>query len=137
MPPLITVVPPASVVRLLSRSTPPTAPLKRVVPDVFTRSELVSPAVLFSVLANVTLPAPLLSSVVALSRRTGSLYVWAPVVLTVPPLITVVPPASVVRLLSRSTPPTAPLKRVVPDVFTRSELVSPAGPVPRPADVTL
>ena len=49
---------------------------------------------------------------------TASLYVWPPVVFTLPPLIAVVPAKSVVTLVSAVVPPTAPPKVVVPPVFT-------------------
>src|SRR5689334_15222554 len=81
------------------------------------------------------LPAPALSVVSALSS-TASLYVCAPVVVTVPPLRSVVPPALVVRLVNGVVPPMAPAKVVVP-VLLAVRLPAPSivllkliGPVP-------
>ena len=68
-----------------------------------------------SVLAKV-MPTP--ASEVSAPRVTASLKVCVPTVDTLPPLMSVLPAASVLRLASRSdaepVPPTAPAKVVVP-----------------------
>src|SRR5262249_56293676 len=112
-PPLICVLPAASVVRLVSALIPPTAPPKVVIPLALTvRFEAGEAAASASrVLAKVTF-VPV--SVVFVLIVTVSLYAWSPVVLTTPPLICVLPAASVVRLGSAWIPPTTPAKVVVP-----------------------
>ena len=116
LPPLIAVVPAASVVMLLSFSSAvalPTAPPRVVVPLSLTSKLRLAPLDT-SVLARVT-PTPV--SMVLAPRVTASLKVCAPVVVMLPPLMAVVPAASVVRLLSFSPAvalPTAPPRVVVP-----------------------
>ena len=114
LPPLIAVVPGASVVTLVSAVVPPTAPLKVVAPAVlavrFTAPLMVEP--------KVRLPLLVLVSVVFAPSVTALLYVCAPMVVTLPPLIAVVPVAATVRLPSGPTPPTAPLNVVAPEAFT-------------------
>ena len=67
-PPLIAVLPAASVVRLVSAVALPTGPPKAVVPAVFT----VSACAPFTLEPKVTLPAPVLVSVVLAPRITAS-----------------------------------------------------------------
>ena len=122
------VVPPASVVTLVSALEPPTAPPKVVTPLVFT----VRACAPLTVEASVTLPVPA-ARIVSAPSVTASLKVCAPVVVTLPPLSAVEPPASVVTLVSAVVPPTAALKVVTPLLST----VRFAPPLTVPVNVTL
>ena len=103
------VVPPAeSVVTLVSGVVPPTTPPKVVVPAVVTVSVFAP----FTVDARLIAPVLELVNVVASPSVTASLYVCAPVVEIVFPLMAVVPVPSVVTLVSLVAP-TAPPKVVV------------------------
>src|SRR5262245_21180100 len=137
MPPLRSVVPGASVVRLVSGVLFPTAPSNSVTPAVFT-TRLKAPSTVFP---NVTLPEPVEVSVALPVSTTASLYVWAPVVLTIPPLRSVVPGASVVRLVSGVLFPTAPSNSVTPAVFTTRlkapSTVFPNVTLPEPVEVSV
>ena len=88
-----------------------------MVPPVFT----VSANGPFTVWAKVIALLPVSVRRVLFPSVTASLYVWPPVVFTLPPLIAVVPAKSVVTLVR---PPSfllnAPPKVVVPPVFTVS-----------------
>ncbi len=106
-------VPPTSVVKLVNAVVPPTAPVKVVAPDVFT-ANVCAP---FKVLPNVMAPLPVVVNAVAAPKVATSLKICAPVVFTIPPLITTVPPTSVVRLVNAVVAPTAPVKVVAPDVL--------------------
>ena len=122
LPPLIAVVPAASVVMLLSLSpavplptAPPTAPPKLVLPLSLIAKLRLPPLDLTELASVMFTPV----SVVSRPKVTASLKVCAPVVRTLPPLMAVVPTASVVRLVSRSPsvpsapePPTDPPKVV-------------------------
>src|SRR5207237_4377500 len=114
--PLRRVVPAARVVTLVNAVVPPTALSNVVMPAVLT-ARAKGP---LTVLTSVTLPAPVEVRVSLALRMTASLYVWGPVVVTGPPLRSVAPAASVVRLVSAVVPPTAPPKVVVPAVLTDS-----------------
>ena len=84
------------------------------------------------------LPTPL--SVALAPKVTASLYVWAPDVVTVPPLITVVPPALVVKVVRALVPPTTPPKVIVPLSFTvrlNNPFTVPAKVLPTPVSVVL
>ena len=69
LPPLIAVVPAASVIKLVKAFVPPTMPPKVVVPAVFT----VKPTKPFKVLAKLIAPLPLETRVVLLASVTASL----------------------------------------------------------------
>ena len=114
LPPLMTTLPPALVVTLVKAVVPPTAPPKVVTPEVFT-TKACAP---LSVLPNVIAPLPVLVSVVSAPKDAASPKLCAPVVLTKPPLMATVPPASVLRLVNAVVPPTAPVKVVAPEVLT-------------------
>ena len=68
-PPLIAVLPPASVVRLVSAALAPTTPLKVVAPEVLT-ARACAP---FTVLPKVMAPEPVLASVVSAPKVIASL----------------------------------------------------------------
>ena len=75
-----------------------------------------------------TVPLKVSAPAVALSvvfwpSVTLSLYVWLPVVVTAPPLMAVVPAASVVKLVSAAVVPTAPVKVVVVAATVTFEVV--------------
>src|SRR5262245_33912195 len=109
------VLPPTLVVIDDSAVPPPTTPLKVVRPVVFTL-RLDAPS---SVPPKVMPAFPVEVTVVAADPRlTASLYVWAPVVVTAPPLSCVVPAASVVTEVKAVPPPTAPPRVVIPAVLT-------------------
>ena len=128
-PPLIAVVPPTSVVKLLSLSpaalVPPIAPPKMVAP-LSLIAKLRLPPLDLTVLPRV-MPTPV--SVVSAPSVTASLKVCAPVVMMLPPLTAVVPAASVVMLLSFSSAvalPTAPSRVVVPlSLIVKLRLLAP------------
>jgi hypothetical protein len=100
-------LPGASVVRLVSAVPPPTMPPNNVLPESLTMSARAP----FTVPRN-SISAPV--SVVSAPSVTASLYDCAFVVRMLPPLMAVVPPASVVRLSSAARPPTAPPNVVTP-----------------------
>ena len=111
VPPLIAVVPAASVVTDVNAVPPPTAPVNVVVPLSLT----VKVCAPFTVWPNVTF-TPV--NVAFAPNVTTSLYVWAPVVVIPVVLIAVVPAASVVTDVNAVFPPTIPPKVVVPLSFT-------------------
>ena len=121
-------MPPASVVRLVRAVLTPTPPPKVVAPDVSTaRFEPPSTEP-----ASVIAPPPVDISVVDEPVSvTESPYVWAPAVVTAPPLIRVAPPALVASEASGAVPPTAAAKIVSPIVLT----VRAAAPSSVPASV--
>jgi len=102
--------------RLASGAALPTAPPNAAVPTVFTVSAK-APSTVF---AKVISPPNWESRSAFAVSRTGSLYVCGPTVLTIPPLRSVVPGASVVRLARGMKLPTRPLNPVIPAVFTVS-----------------
>ncbi|WP_439623575.1 hypothetical protein [Gemmata sp.] len=99
------------------------------------RTEVAAAAEPPSVRSSVNDTVAAVRTVAAAPSATGSLSVWAPVVATAPPLIAVVPPASVVRLAS-GVPPTGPPNVVAPEEFTaracppETELANVTGPAP-------
>src|SRR5438046_7813433 len=102
--------------------------------------KLVTPAVLMvrlkaplTVPPRVILPLPLELSSLVPPRVTASLYDWASVVITEPPLSAVEPAASVVRLTKAVLPPTAPLRVVTPALL----IVRVKAPLTAPARVIL
>ena len=107
----MTVLPAVPVVRLARAVPAPTAASNWVVPPVFT-VRLEAP---FTVFLSQIFPDPVERSAVSVAFMVNwSLYVWAPLVLTEPPLIAVEPAASVLMLVSAVLPPTAPPKVVRP-----------------------
>ena len=112
MPPLIAVVPAASVPMLASEARFPTAPPKVVLLAFTARARAAIPSEL-RVSAKLTV-APV--SVVSAPSRTASLKVSV-AAFTTPPLMAVEPPASVVRLVRAVVPPTAPVSVVIPVLF--------------------
>ena len=113
-PPLSATVPGASVVMLVSAALAPTTPLKVVAPAVLTARAFAP----FTVLPKEMAPEAELASMVSAPRLTASLKVCAPVVRNRPPLMVVLPPASVVTLVNAVLAPTALPKVVVPAVLT-------------------
>src|SRR5207248_671723 len=136
-PPLRSVLPAASVARLLRAVAAPTAPLKEDRPPVLTAR----PKPPLTVPPSVMAPEAVAVSVVLAPRLTASPYVCAPVVVTVPPLRLVLPGASVVRLVRAVAPPTAPLKVVRPPVLTARPkpplTVLPKAMAPAPVEVSV
>ena len=130
--PASSVLPPASVVRLVSAVVPPTVQRNLVLPPEFTVSAC-APSTAWE---NVMSPPPVLASIASTPSVTASPYVCAPVVRTPPPSV-VLPPALVVRLVNAVVAPTAAPKLVLPPVFTVSacapSTVEPKAMLPLPA----
>src|SRR5207253_10873584 len=87
-----------------------------------------------TVLARVTLPAPVEVRAVLLVRVTAPLYDCAPVVVTEGPLRSVVPAGLVASEVSGVTPPTAPSKASVP-LPVKDRLWPPSTVVPNVKEV--